>query len=133
MGYYAKFRCINGCEERELNEVIYRCSKCGSLLEVIHDMNELKKKSADEWKKLFKERIHTTHYPYGSGVWNKKEWVLPNVENENVVSLYEGNSNLMWAKRLGEEIGLKDLWIKQCGITHTASFKDLGMTVLFQW
>jgi len=130
MGYYAKFRCINGCEERELNEVIYRCSKCGSLLEVIHDMNELKKKSADEWKKLFKERIHTTHYPYGSGVWNKKEWVLPNVENENVVSLYEGNSNLMWAKRLGEEIGLKDLWIKQCGITHTASFKDLGMTVL---
>ncbi len=130
MPYSAKFRCINGCEEHELNKVVYRCNQCGSLLEVVHDMDALKEKSAAEWKKLFYERVHTTQFPYGSGIWGKKEWVLPNIDNENVVSLYEGNSNLMWAKRLGEQIGVKDLWIKQCGITHTGSFKDLGMTVL---
>src|SRR5690606_5940064 len=30
----------------------------------------------------------------------------------------------------GRSIGLEDLWIKQCGTSHTGSFKDLGMTVL---
>ena len=28
------------------------------------------------------------------------------------------------------EIGVEDLWVKQCGNSHTGSFKDLGMTVL---
>jgi threonine synthase len=27
-------------------------------------------------------------------------------------------------------IGIRDLWVKQCGLSHTGSFKDLGMTVL---
>src|SRR6185369_1106593 len=30
----------------------------------------------------------------------------------------------------GRELGLGDLWVKQCGVSHTGSFKDLGMTVL---
>jgi threonine synthase len=44
--------------------------------------------------------------------------------------MYEGNSNLFWAERLGKQIGVEDLWIKLCGNSHTGSFKDLGMTVL---
>ena len=32
--------------------------------------------------------------------------------------------------RLGKSLGLDDLWVKQCGVSHTGSFKDLGMTVL---
>ena len=71
-----------------------------------------------------------TEWPYGSGVWGKKEFVLPNLDNSNVVSLYEGGTNLFWAERLGNLIGLNDLWVKQCGNSHTGSFKDLGMTVL---
>ena len=63
-------------------------------------------------------------------MWGKKEWVLPGVDNENVVSMYEGDTNLFWAERYGRELGLEDLWIKQCGNSHTGSFKDLGMTVL---
>jgi threonine synthase len=42
----------------------------------------------------------------------------------------EGNSNLFWAERYGAELGIGDMWIKQCGNSHTGSFKDLGMTVL---
>jgi threonine synthase len=56
--------------------------------------------------------------------------VLPEVDNENVVSMYEGHSNLFWAERYGQQLGLQDLWIKLCGNSHTGSFKDLGMTVL---
>ena len=44
--------------------------------------------------------------------------------------MYEGGTNLFWADRFGSQLGLSDLWIKQCGNSHTGSFKDLGMTVL---
>lgn len=44
--------------------------------------------------------------------------------------MFEGNSNLFWAERFGHQLGLNDLWVKQCGCSHTGSFKDLGMTVL---
>ena len=63
-------------------------------------------------------------------VWGKKEMVCPVVDDDNVVSLYEGGSNLFWAERLGRQLGLDELWVKQCGNSHTGSFKDLGMTVL---
>jgi threonine synthase len=129
--YDAWFQCISGCSERyELTEIIYRCPACGDLLEVVHDIDALKQRSAHDWRHLFQSRAHSNQWPYGSGVWGKKELVCPVVDNDNVVSMYEGNTNLFWAERLGREIGVPNLWIKQCGNTHTGSFKDLGMTVL---
>jgi len=127
----AWFQSIRDPHERyELDEIVYK-AKDGALLEVVHDLGELRKTSADEWKALFKARSHATDWPFGSGVWGKKEWVLPDIDDENIVSMYEGNSNLFWAERYGKhELGLSELWIKQCGNTHTGSFKDLGMTVL---
>ena len=128
--YRAWFQSIRDPSERyRLDEVVYR-ARDGSLLEVVHDLSELRKTSAAGWKALFREREHSTAWPYGSGVWGKKEWVLPGIDQHNVVSMYEGNTNLFWAERYGRELGLEDLWIKQCGNSHTGSFKDLGMTVL---
>lgn len=132
MEYRAWFECINDdCREQyPLGEVIYNCRKCGELLEVVHDVEALKNKGPDQWKKLFNDRYMRTQWPYGSGVWGKKEWILPGVDNDNVVSMYEGGTNLFWAERLGRMLGLKELWVKMCGNSHTGSFKDLGMTVL---
>ena len=131
MKFNAWFQCINGCSGRHpLNEIIYRCPQCDELLEVQHDMDLLKQLSSEEWKVLFKDRVGRHEWPYGSSVWGKKEWVCPNLDNENVVSTLEGGTNLFWAERLGNQLGLSDLWIKQCGMAHTGSFKDLGMTVL---
>jgi len=93
-------------------------------------MELLKDHSAYEWKALFDRRARTNEWPYGSGVWGKKEWVCPLVSDENVISMYEGHTNCFWAERLGQEIGVPDLWVKLCGNSHTGSFKDLGMTVL---
>ena len=129
--YKAVFRCIAGCgEQYPLDEVIYKCKKCGNLLEVSHDTEKLKSKTPKEWKELFNSRVGTTKWPYGSGVWSKKEWICPYLDNENVVSMFEGNTNMFWAKRLGEILGMDGLWVKMCGTSHTGSFKDLGMTVL---
>ena len=131
MRYNAWFQCSEGCDETyPLHEVIYRCQECNGLLEVKHDIDLLKHRSTAAWTELFDRRYMRTVHPYGSGVWGKKELVCPNIADENVVSMYEGGTNLFWAERFGGEIGLPDLWIKQCGNSHTGSFKDLGMTVL---
>lgn len=132
MTYRAWFQCINrDCKETyPLNSIIYRCKRCQSLLEVRHDIQSLSRRDGKAWMKLFEDRSRSTQWPYGSGVWGKKEWILPEVQDDNIVSLYEGNTNLFWAERFGKILGLDDLWIKLCGNTHSGSFKDLGMTVL---
>ena len=126
------FQCIN--EEcgatYSVFDAIYRCRDCASLLDVVHDIDALRERSASEWRHLFDDRYKRNIWPYGSGVWGKKEWVMPLVEDDNIVSFYEGGTNLFWASRLGQELGVNELWLKQCGNSHTGSFKDLGMTVL---
>ena len=132
MSYRAWFQCINPeCGAKyPLNSIVYQCKRCGSLLEVQHDLKQLKRRGAQGWKKLFESRYKCNQWPYGSGVWGKKEWVLPEIKDENIVSLYEGGTNLFWAERFGKIAGVNELWIKLCGNTHSGSFKDLGMTVL---
>jgi len=131
MPYHSWLECIRGCGRRySIYDVVYRCEGCGGLLDVEHDLEALKNRNAAGWEKLFDQRTRTNVWPYGSGVWGKKEWVCPQVEDDNVVSMYEGHSNCFWAERLGEALGVPDLWVKLCGNSHTGSFKDLGMTVL---
>lgn len=132
LSYRAWFQCIApDCgHTHALNEIVYRCGRCDNPLEVRHDMDALRRRSAASWMRLFDERYKTGQWPYGSAIWGKKEWVLPEVENENIVSMYEGGTNLFWTERLGKVIGIRDLWVKQCGLSHSGSFKDLGMTVL---
>ncbi|MBI2190425.1 MAG: threonine synthase [Planctomycetes bacterium] len=132
MGYRAWFQCIaEPCGERyELDEVVYQCRRCGSLLEVRHDTEALRHHSPVSWMRLFDDRYKTGVWPYGSAIWGKKEWVLPAIDDRNIVSMYEGGTNLFWTERFGKVIGVEDLWVKQCGNSHTGSFKDLGMTVL---
>ena len=129
--YRAVFRCIAGCPgEYPLSEPIYRCPRCGDLLEVSHDMEALRDRSAAAWTTLFDHRYKRTTWPVGSAVWGKKEWVLPEIRDRERVSMDEGGTNVFWAERFGRELGLDDLWVKMCGNSHTGSFKDLGMTVL---
>ena len=131
MTFRAWFRCSDGCDWRaELTEAVYRCPRCQGLLEVEHDLAALRERSAAEWKALFDGRFRRGPWPLGSGVWGKKEWVYPQLALENVVSMYEGGSPLLRLHRYAREIGLTDVWLKECGVTHTGSFKDLGMTVL---
>jgi threonine synthase len=126
MNYRAWFECFAGCGVRHaLDEIVYRCGRCGGLLEVRHDLAALRERPGAEWRALFGSRAGGA-----SGVWSRKEVVLPALAEENIVSLGEGNSPLIRSRRLAEAIGAGDIYIKQCGTSHTGSFKDLGMTVL---
>lgn len=131
MALSAEFRCFNGCEgSYPVTRPIYRCPRCNGLLEVVHDVEALRSRSGAAWMKLFDDRYMKTQWPYGSGVWGKREWVMPEVDDDTIVSMCEGGTNLFWADRYGRSLGLRDLWVKMCGNSHSGSFKDLGMTVL---
>ncbi len=71
-------------ERYTLDDVRYTDSE-GGLLQVVHDMDELAKTSAADWKKIFESRARRNEWPYGSGVWGKKEWVLPDIDIDNIV------------------------------------------------
>ena len=133
MTYSAEFRCIAGCSGGyPLDQVIYRCPRCGDLLEVVHDLAALRERSAVDWKRLFAERWGnaSADEPWGSGVWGKHEWVAPQLAQANIVSMREGATHLTPIPRFAADLGLGDVRVKQCGTSHSGSFKDLGMTVL---
>ncbi|MBA3502038.1 MAG: threonine synthase [Myxococcota bacterium] len=131
MTFSAEFRCIGGCDgSYALDEIIYRCPKCNDLLEVVHDLEALRSRTADEWKALFDTRWRQVEEPFGSGVWGKHEWVAPQLETQHIVSMNEGCTHLTRVPRFAAALGLGDVRVKQCGISHSGSFKDLGMTVL---
>src|SRR4030095_9690275 len=77
MTFSAEFRCIAGCAGGyPLDEVIYRCPACGDLLEVVHDLEALRRaRTADGWKQLFAERWRSVEEPWGSGVGGQDERV----------------------------------------------------------
>src|SRR5438093_1085110 len=126
MKFHAWFECFSGCGVRyDLQQIVYRCESCGGLLEVRHDLAALKERPAAEWKQLFDSRMGRA-----SGVWSKKEVVLPELDERSIVSFCEGNSPLIKSERYARHLGIEEIYIKQCGTSHTGSFKDLGMTVL---
>ncbi len=124
--FRAWFECFAGCGTRfGLEEIVYRCPSCNSLLEVRHDVDALRRVTPVGWKELLASRLATR-----GGVWSQKELVLPNVDDRDIVSLGEGNTPMLASPRMAQALGVGEIFVKQCGTSHTGSFKDLGMTVL---
>ena len=132
MEYRAVFKCIAGCDgEYELEQPLYRCPTCGDLLEVVARSRRRCEGAPPRNGRACSTaatsgRNGRTDRPCGA----RRNGSAPASANENIVSMDEGGTNLMWAERFGRELGMDELWIKMCGQSHTGSFKDLGMTVL---
>lgn len=116
-------KCIT-CKKEYTNWKTIKCT-CGSILEVVHDLEKLKGKISF---KDFDKRLGTRERPYNSGVWRFKELVLP-IENKFIISRPEGNTNLYTSEKVAEYVGVKNLYLKAEGENPTLSFKDRGMTV----
>ncbi len=63
-----------------------------------------------------------------ASLWRYRE-VLPVEHTENIVSLGEGWTPLLHAQRLGRQLGLSRLYIKDEALNPTASFKARGMAM----
>ena len=55
--------------------------------------------------------------------------MLPVKDPANIVTLGEGLTPLLHAKRLGEKLGIPHLWVKDEGMNPTGSFKARGLSV----
>lgn len=128
---HAELTCASGCDVHlPLTTTEFQCPKCAGLLAVRHDIAALAKTSGAAWRERFDARRRSNDSVDASGVWSKREWVHPFVTSEDIVTVGEGATPLTHAKRLGHAWGVPSLFVKQCGTSHTGSFKDLGMTVL---
>jgi threonine synthase len=109
--------CIKCGTKYDIDDIVYFCRKCGDILEIKLDFEELKEKlETSDWKKT------------PLSVWRYRDF-MPINESTKVVTLNEGGTGLHRSQRLGDELGLKQLYIKNEGENPTGSFKDRGMTV----
>lgn len=109
-------RCIECGAEFSSSQIIYTCTKCGDLLDVVYDYSELQEV---DLRSLWSKRSF--------GVWRYRE-LLP-VTSRNPVSLSEGGTGLHPCSRLCKVLGVSNLYVKNEGENPTGSFKDRGMTV----
>jgi threonine synthase len=110
-------KCINCGSEYGIDEIVYFCRKCGDLLEVKYDNGELERAAQKtEWRSA------------PLSVWRYRDF-MPIRDAQKIVSLNEGGTGFHRCLRLGEKLGLKQLYVKNEGENPTGSFKDRGMTV----
>lgn len=119
--------CFNpSCSARyPIDEVIYECRECGSLVAVENRLAH----DSDRLKSLWDRRTASRDSLDVSGVWRFRE-MLPFVKDTaNVVTIREGNTPLFDAPGAASYGGLDALQLKHQGYNPTGSFKDNGMTV----
>ena len=108
-----------------ITEVLYNCPRCGGLLETVYGRPA---RTADELKKLWRER-RTSNAPLDqSGVWRYREFIPFLDDYAYAVTLREGCTPLLSAPKAAAYGGLDALVFKHQGFNPTGSFKDNGMT-----
>jgi len=91
------------------------CVECGKPLLVRYDLEQAK-------QSLTKESLKARR----PDLWRYRE-VLPVEDDANIVSFGEGWTPLLHAERLGQSVGIPELYIKDEGQNPTQSFKARGM------
>lgn len=128
--------CI-GCGHRAdlLDERKFRCPKCGNLYDIDHDFDLIGLR-LEHYIKVFDDRAALSRCQSDipairSGVWRFKEWIMPFMPDDLIITLNEGIVPIVRAgKHLQEWVGDIELHIIMEGMTPTGSFKDYGGTVI---
>lgn len=106
-------KCSASYEPEQRNQLCV----CGSPLLVRYDMQKVK---ANMTRELVASRA--------PDLWRYRE-LLPVVHEENIVTMGEGMTPLLHLKRLGQQVGMDNLFMKDEGIIPSGSFKARGAAV----
>jgi threonine synthase len=103
--------CINCKTTYDIDEIIYFCKKCGDILEIKYNFQGLSKtlKESDWLSKPL-------------SLWRYRDF-MPIHESAKIVTLNEGGTGLHRSERLGAELGLKSLYVKNEGENQRAASK----------
>ena len=108
------FICLDCSTVISASSVRLSCKKCGGLL---------------EWMSGGEVTVSSLlPPPQDFNLWRYSA-LLPQVDEEKIVSLSEGGTPLHYAENLAEVMGIEELFVKNEGKNPTGSFKDRGMSV----
>src|SRR3982074_671907 len=113
-------RCRECGAEYEL-QATHVCEMCFGPLDAVYDYAALK-------KVVSRARIEAGP----KSMWRYRD-LLPIEDSTSVVTLGEGLTPLVKADRLGEELGLRNLYLKNDSMNPTNSFKDRVVSVAISW
>src|SRR5919109_562040 len=113
-------RCRECGAEYEL-QATHVCEMCFGPLDAVYDKDVLK-------KLVSRERIEQGP----KSMWRYRD-LLPIEDSAAVVTLGEGFTPLVKAERLGAELGLENLYLKNDSMNPTNSFKDRVVSVAVSW
>jgi threonine synthase len=124
-----RFRCIACGDLSDAASQDFRCGQCGDLLEITYPRWNEKKPEAAKLKSAWQKRRLSSSPVDQSGVWRFRE-LLPGLDDEQqVITLREGNTPVYELPRCARITGVPRLFAKHQGMNPTGSFKDGGMTV----
>ncbi len=116
MNYVTHLECA-ACLARYTAGRLYNlCEQCGKPLLVRYDLESVR-------RVLPRSELRVRR----SDIWRYRE-LLPLSDDANIVSLGEGWTPTLHARRLGEKLGMTDLYIKDESLNPTQSFKARGMS-----
>jgi threonine synthase len=113
-------RCRECGAEYEL-QATHVCEMCFGPLDAVYDKDLLK-------KIVRRDRIENGP----KSMWRYRD-LLPVEDSVSVVTLGEGFTPLVKAERLGAELGLRNLYLKNDSMNPTNSFKDRVVSVAISW
>ena len=112
-------QCIRCGKDHKLTDTKYNCTSCGGNLQVLYDYNLIKKRLNYDVLKDNPER----------SIWRYLD-ILPITSIKNVPPVQVGWTPLYRAEKLGAEVGVSNLYVKDDGRNPSASFKDRASAVV---
>lgn len=107
----------SGCGKKYSVQQIHTfCTECQSTLIVDYDLESAR-------QRIDRDEVSRRH----RGMWRWHE-VLPVLEERNQVTLGEGDTALLPLSRLGNSLGLNQLFVKEESSNPTGSFKARGLS-----
>jgi threonine synthase len=116
MNYVTHLECAACATSYNTGRLYNLCEKCGKPLLVRYDLDAVRQNFP-----------RSTLRGRRSDMWRYRE-VLPVQDDANIVSLGEGWTPTLHARRLGEIVGIHDLYVKDESVNPTQSFKARGMS-----
>ncbi|MGI8563682.1 MAG: threonine synthase [Candidatus Dormibacter sp.] len=113
-------RC-RACGQEYETQATHVCPACFGPLDVAYDYAEISR------------RVSRASIEAGpTSMWRYRD-LLPLPDDAPIVSLGEGLTPLIKADRLGAELGLRNLYLKNDSMNPTNSFKDRVVSVAISW
>jgi threonine synthase len=116
MGVVNGLRCPK-CRHEPASKAVFQCSNCRTLLEVHIAIDHL---NHSDFARMRQSRDQS--------IWRWFDF-FPVQSRSSIVSLGEGNTPLIYAKRLGERLAVPNLYLKNDTVLPTGSLKDRSNSV----